>query len=177
MLGLGLTSEGQELKLTTFFGADEATNKKIAAFGQSGAKAPWSGFITKDLMVGIRTTLDMDKLWAFYKESIPAEQREKVMADLKRGGTRMGVDIEKDVIANMTGNFGVFFYGLDLGGAMGGMNNPGQIMQSLNLAIGVQFKDKASLDAVIKKVSEKAGEEFSPKPVLRRRGHPHGRRP
>lgn len=152
VLGFGLIQQGNEIKLTAFYGADEATNKEIAALGKPTEKSPFGGFSAENTLLGLRTAFDSQKVWAYYMKNLPADQRQQIVDGLQQASQGAGLDLEKDVINNLTGNVGLYLYGLNIGGIMAGMNDPERLVQALNLALAVQFKDEKSASLVMEKM-------------------------
>ncbi len=155
--GLGLHQDGQSFKITALYGADEATNKELAALGKPTAKSPFTPFASESMLLGVRTSLNTEKLWAYYMKNLPEEQKAQIVKGLQDAGKQAQIDIEKDIINNLTGNVGIFLYGLNAGAMMGAMNNPQKAAQSLNLAVGVQFKDAKNITMLLDKVKAQAG--------------------
>lgn len=162
-VGFGLTSDGNELKISGFYGADAATNKELVAFSKSSAKSPFGAFATDNILLGLRTAVDMEKSWAYYMKNMPEDQKKQIQEQLKQANQASGMDIEKDVINQLSGNIGVFFYGIDIGALMGGMNNPMAALNGLDLAIGIQFKDAKAIDKILAVATKQGGEAATPK--------------
>lgn len=157
VVGLGLHQDNNSFKVTAFYGADDATNKRLAELGKPAGDSPFGAFASDGMLLGLRTSLDTQKVWAYYMENLPADQKEEILKAFKQAGQSAQLDIEKDIINNLTGHVGVFLYGVNMGGIMGGMNNPAKIAQSLNLAVGVEFKDDASVNKLVEKIQAATG--------------------
>jgi hypothetical protein len=167
VIGFGVGQEGDQLEASFFLGADDATNKKFVELSKSTAKMPWAGFATDGIFLGLRTSVNMEKFWPFYLESMTPEQKQQVEAALAEAKKNTGIDIQKEVLEQATGNIGVFFYGLNVGAAMGAAQNPMAAANALNLAVGVQFKDAKALQSLVDKLVAKSAEAGGPpmKPV------------
>lgn len=166
VMGFGAGMDGNEMEVSFFFGADEATNKQLAEVAKTDAKMPWTGFATEEVLLGFRTSVNMDKFWPLYMKNLPEAQATEVKNALAKAGTDLGVDIEKDVVGNMTGNIALFFYGINIGAAMGAAQNPMAAARALNLAVGIQVKDGKKLEDVVTKLSAKAGPDMSPQALM-----------
>jgi len=128
---------------------------------------PWAGFATDGVFLGVRTSVNMEKFWPFYLESMTPEQKKQVEGALAEAKKNTGIDIQKEVLEQATGNIGIFFYGLNVGAAMGAAQNPMAAANALNLAVGVQFKDAKALQSLVDKLVAKSAEAGGPpmKPV------------
>ncbi len=158
VLALGVTSEGTEVRIDAFFGADDKTNKLVMKHGPSEATSPFDGFATEAILLGLRTSLKPGITWTSYKESLGEQRLNAVKQQMASTEQQLGIDIEKDIIANLTGNAGLFFYGINIGAAMGAAQNPMAALKALNLAVGVQFKDDKAMMEVANKIVAKAAE-------------------
>lgn len=155
-LGLGLAQQNNELRLKAFFGGTDAFNKEITALGKGVAKAPWKKFVTKKTILGVRSSLNLVAAWTLFKASMPAEERTKIEKSLKEDSAKFGMDLEKDVLANLTGNIGVFFNGIDLAALMAAQKNPMSAVNGLNVVVGVQVKDKEKAKKLLGAIVEKS---------------------
>ncbi|QDG52752.1 hypothetical protein FIV42_18995 [Persicimonas caeni] len=161
-LGFSMHVEGNKLKVRSWAGLPDKVVKRATEIMTPPTQAPIENFATVNTMAGLRTSVDMPKLWAFYKESLPEDQRKQMMAQLERSAKQANLDFEKDVINKMTGNLGVIFYGFDpamleqAGGdvARAAMMGP---TKALAFLVPVQFKDKASLEKIVKTVLDQGG--------------------
>lgn len=160
-LGFSMHAEGNKLKVRTWAGLPDKVVKRATEIMTPPTKAPIEAFATENTMAGLRTSVDMAKLWSFYKESLPEEQRTQMLSQLDTSSKRMGLDIEKDIINKMTGNLGVVFYGVDPGmleaaggNVLAGAGNPAKFFAVL---VPVQFKDKASIDKIAAVAMEQTG--------------------
>jgi hypothetical protein len=160
--GLSMHVEGNKMKFRTWADLPEKVAKRAQEIMTPPTEGPIENFATANTMMGLRTSVDMPKLWAFYKETLPKEQREQMMTELEGASKQMGLDIEKDIINQMTGNLGVLFYGIDskvLADAGGNIMRAVMMQPTKLLAImvPVQFKDKASLEKIIAALNETSG--------------------
>lgn len=161
-MGLSMNVEGNTLKVRAWGGLPPKVVKRAKEIMTPPAKSPIKNFATVNTMMGLRTSVDMPKLWAFYKETLPKAERDKLMANLEKAAKQGKLDIEKDVINKMTGNLGVVFYGIDQSVIE---QSGGNVMQALMMQptkllavlVPVQFKDKASLEKVVGALTEMGG--------------------
>ena len=164
-LGLGLGANEKEIHLTSFFGATDAVNKDVRSWGTPLSDGPWDAFATDSMMMGLRASVNPEKIWDYYTKQAPPEQRAEFARGVEQFNAQLGLDLERDLIRSLSGNAGLFFYGIDFGGAMQGMNNPLAMAKALNLALGLQFKDKAGVDKLVAALKEKGGESFVGRPL------------
>lgn len=155
MGGLGLSVNGDEIKVSGLYGPTAEYLAKAQALNKDVPASPFGAFANDTTMIGIRTAVNGAMAWDLYKSALPKEQMDQINKGLEEAGKELGVDMEKELIANLSGNFGVFFYGVDIGAMMGGMNNPQQAIQALSLAIVLEFKDAAKLQALVDKLLTK----------------------
>jgi hypothetical protein len=84
-------------------------------------------------------------------------------------GERFALDMEKDVIDQLGGHVGVFFYGIAGGNPMAlmsAMNNPAAAMQQLGIMAVLKFKNAEAVDGLVAKVVENSGGAFTMRPFL-----------
>jgi hypothetical protein len=155
MAGLGVAVKGDEFKLNALFGANAAYTDKVKGLGKDVSASPFAGFANDTTMLGIRTAVNGPMAWEFYKNALPKEQMDQISKGLDEAGKELGVNLEQELISNLSGNFGVFFYGVDLGGLMGGMNDPQAAFQALQISVALEFKDAAKLQALVDKLLAK----------------------
>jgi hypothetical protein len=155
MAGLGLAVNGDELTVNALFGPTAEYLTKVKGLGKDVPASPFAGFANDSTMLGLRTAVNGPLAWEFYKTALPKEQVDQINKGLAEAGEGLGVNLEQELISNLSGNFGVFFYGIDIGALMGGMNNPQVAMQALSLAVVLEFKDAAKLQALVDKLLAK----------------------
>ena len=147
---LGLKKEANTFTVTAFYGADEETNKELRQLGVPTAKSPLGPFAHDKLMIGARTALDMEKLWAYYLKNTPEAQRAQIEQTVQDVGQAAQIDLLQDLINKLSGNIGVYLYGFDAGKIMQD-SSPANIIANLDGALVMQFKDGAALDALLGK--------------------------
>ena len=158
-LGLGIAQTSPtQLSVTAYMGADEETVKLVREIGKPAASSPWKSIATQDTLLGLRTSIDLPKAWAYYQTQMSDEQKQTVAQNFARMQKEFGIDFERDIITNMTGNIGLFFYNFDMGTIMANMRDPMGIARALNIGVGVQFKDEASVKQIVDKIKLSRGE-------------------
>jgi hypothetical protein len=160
-LGFGTTSEGRNSKIKLFVGGTDELNTIYKGIGSDIADNPFVGFATEKTIAALRISVNFTAAWAAFKKLAPKEQVAEIDAALKQGGQASGLDIEKDVLGQLTGNIGVFFYGVDLAGAMAAMENPAKGASAVEIALGVQFKSAEALKKLTDTLIAKVGPMLS----------------
>jgi hypothetical protein len=161
-IGLSMHVESNTMKFRTWADLPEKVAKRAQEIMTPTVPGPIESFATENTMAALRTSVDMPKLWAFYKETLPKDQREQMLSELEGTSEKIGIDVEKDIINQLTGNLGVLFYGVDqsvLDGAGGNVVSAAMMQPFKLLAVMVplQFKDKASLEKVVSALNKTAG--------------------
>jgi hypothetical protein len=153
-MGFAMTADGNSMKIRGWFGLPEDVAKRAGELMTPPADAPVANFATENTMAALRISVDMPKLWAFYKETLPEEELEKITAELDQAAKTAELDFEEDIINKLTGNISVLFYGVDkevLDKAGGNlmrafMMDGGNLMA---LMVPVQFDSSESLEKVV----------------------------
>ncbi len=150
--GFGAKLDKDTLEIRANAGLKPETAKEFAAAAVSSAKLDWSGYSTENVLLAIRFGFDWQKVWDIFLKSMPEDERRSTLRNLKGAGEGVNLDIEADVLTQLTGNVGVFFYGLS-GGAknlMGG--NPEAILKSAGLLGVIQLKSPEAVTNIVNKV-------------------------
>jgi hypothetical protein len=161
-IGMSMHVENNTMTFRTWADLPEEIIKRAQQIMTPAGENPMEGFATANTLMGLRFSVDMPKLWAFYKETLPKEQRDQLDAELATASKQMKLDVEKDIINQLTGNMGVLFYGIDKsvieqagGNAMRAIMM--QPFKMLAVLVPIQFKDKASLEKVVTALNETSG--------------------
>ncbi len=143
-MGFGLHAEKNTIKLRTWASLPEDVAKRAQEIMTPTKDAPMGNFSTENTMMALRMSVDMPKLWAFYKETAPPAQRDQIVNQLEQGTKAANLDLEKDIINQLSGNLAIYFYGVDKqmieaagGQLMAAFGNP---VQALALMVPLQFK-------------------------------------
>ncbi len=161
-LGFGTTSEGRNSKIKLFVGGTDELNTLYKGIGSDIADNPFVGFATEKTIAALRVSVNFSAGWAAYKKLAPKEQADEIDKALKGAGAAAGLDIEKDVLGQLTGNIGLFFYGLDFANVMAGMNDPIKGAKAVEIALGIQFKSADALKKITDALLAKAGPMLGP---------------
>lgn len=161
--GIGVNINDNAIAVRGWASMPESSIEKAKAILSSPGDFPNDHFATSNTLAGLRLSFDMQKAWSFYTENIlTKEQREQLNTRTSKMAEQTGFDVQKDLLANLTGNASVLLYGVDPNAvkAAGGnllMAVRGAPMNTLAILVPIQFKDKASLNKVVNALVEKAG--------------------
>lgn len=150
--GLGARFDGDTLAVRANLGLQSAKAKELADAVASSAKIDWTGYATENVLLGIRLSFDWQKAWKIFIDSMPEEQRRSTLRDIKVAGDGVNLDLEADVLNQLTGNVGIFFYGIsgDLKNLVGG--NPTAIVQNAGLMAIIQLKSADAVTNIVSKI-------------------------
>jgi hypothetical protein len=153
--GLSMNVDGNSLRIRGWLSLPEKSLERARAIMTAPTDSPIANFATANTLIGLRTSLDMSKLWTFYKDEVlTKEQRDELTTKWAEAAKESGLNLEKDLITKLTGNLGVVFYGVDsaiveqANGSLATavMTKP---FETLAILVPIQFKDDASLDKVV----------------------------
>lgn len=156
-VGVGL--EQNVSKTTIFVGINKEAMPAMLAVKKDVKDFPFQGFVTEKALAVLRSSVNLDGFWKLYKKNISKEQKTSFDNGLKLINAELKIDVEKDILNNMTGHLGVFFYGLDMGKAMLAVQNPAAGAAAAQLAISVEFKDAKLLTSTADKIVASAPKE------------------
>lgn len=150
-LGAGLKATSDDAELVVY----GDTSKEFVAAAKKVKKVAraedWTGFATENTMLGIRLSVDPEAAWALFLENMPEQERRGFLRRIGILGTSYNVDIEKDIINKLSGNLGVFFYGI-AGNPLRLLNADASTLASkAGLLVVLPFEDEASLNALLEK--------------------------
>ncbi|MFU8807133.1 MAG: hypothetical protein ACNA8W_25215, partial [Bradymonadaceae bacterium] len=154
-LGFGLKTEESQVRLQVLAITDD-TLRDRAKKAMGGASAmKWDHLATSNTFAGARMSLDFQTFWDLYLENIPQEDRQLFRRQLKQMGASYEIDVEEDIIAGISGNIGVFFYGVHVPTIMRAMQGGDifDILKGAGLIVSLQFKDPKKLEALVEKMN------------------------
>ncbi|MFW5966536.1 MAG: DUF3352 domain-containing protein [Persicimonas sp.] len=164
--GFGLDVDGNAVSLRGWSDVPKEVRERLESVLKAPAKADMEGYATENTLAALRASVDMSELWKLYKETAPEEDQAQVEQLLGAQFAQTDLDFEEDVIGKMTGNLGLYLYGLSPSAIQKGpqvmedlMMQP---MKSVALILPLQFEDAESRDAVIEALQEldQTGAEF-----------------
>lgn len=164
--GLGLDVDGNAVSLRGWSDVPKEVRDRLDSVLNASTEADMEGYATENTLAALRMSVDMSELWKLYKETAPEEDQAQVEQLLAGPFEQTDLDFEEDVIGKITGNLGLYFYGLSPSAIQKGpqvmqavMMQP---MQSVALIVPLQFEDAESRDAIIEALQEldQTGAEF-----------------
>ncbi|MGM0556803.1 MAG: hypothetical protein ACQEVA_10535 [Myxococcota bacterium] len=151
--GLGMNVDGNKATVRAWFGFDDETNKTLEAVNKPTSAAPFKNLATQNTLAGLRMSVNWDEFWTLYMDAMPEDERKQFEKQIAQAGQMAGeeLDVQKDVIDQLSGNIGVFFYGANIGEILNarGRGMAGTIPH-LGLIATVEFKSAEALDKVAK---------------------------
>ncbi len=164
-VGAGFRVEGAEARLDVF-GATSKEFVESAKKVQTVAKAyDWTGFATEHTLLGLRVSVDPKAGWKLAMDNLPEDERRGIQRRLQIMGEQYALDIEKDVINKLSGNIGLFFYGVAGNPLQLMQADPGLIASKAGLLIAIPFDSAESLNAVVQKVMGPLGQMITSRPA------------
>jgi len=161
-LGFGIGADGNTINITGMFGGSDEYMKQLATLGEGVADSPFVGFSTDEINAGIRLAANFGKSWEVSKAVMPKDQLEQITKALEDTKKNTGIDVEQDIFMKLSGNIGVFFYGLDMTKIAEVSRNPAAAANAVSLAAAIEFVDAASLNSLVDKVVGKFGMLLDP---------------
>lgn len=163
--GGGLSAAGDQAKLKLYLGLNEATRKKLEEAKKLDAVQDWGAFATENLLLGLRLTVNVQKSYEILLESLPEDNKRALRRDIKRMGDALTIDLESEVLGQLAGNIGVFFYGIAGNPlALMGQQNPADIARSIGLMAVIKFKSAQAVDQLLQKIVASAGGAVTVRP-------------
>lgn len=164
-VGAGLIGEGDEVRVKGYVGMKPETLAKVKQAQKLDAKADWSSYATEKLMLGLRLALNIPQGYELVLASMPEDDARGIRRTLKMAGDRLAVDVEQDVLQQLSGHIGVFFYGI-AGNPMSLMRaqNPSDIARQVGLMAVVKFKSAEAVQALLAKIVANAGGAVTVRP-------------
>ncbi len=147
-LGFGFDLSGDVIKSHAFFGGNAEFAEHYAGLADV-ADATFTGFATSSLIAVGRVSINFAAALALTEKFSPREGWEEIQSGISKASKELGFDVQAVVLDQLTGNFGAFFYGVDLAQAMAGGG-----LGAAQLAAVTQFKSpEAALDVLNKFVA------------------------
>lgn len=162
--GIGLRADQNNVELKALVGMQPELAKEALAAAKSAKSVDWSGYATDKVMLGIRTSVDWSKVWALFTKNLPDDERRSMLRQLKQTGQSLNLDLEKDVLEKLTGNAGVFFYGIG-GGLSGAGANLASVLERAGLMLAFQFDSPESVQNLASKIMSRLAMMASLRPL------------
>ena len=154
--GAGGRADGARAEGILFLGVSAETLKKFEGIDKPPKPSPrFKVMINDKAFAFVRTSVNAAQFWREYYGLMPERQKayfKKVVGNLK---STTSIDVEKDLIDNLTGNIGLAIYGVDPLMLMA--RRATERMTVVTLAAHVQVKDPAAIAALLDKLATELG--------------------
>ena len=153
--GLGMNVEKNRAQVRTWFGFNDETTKTLKAVNKPKTAAPFESMATQNTMAGFRMSVNWDKFWELYQSTMPEDERKQLKKGLAQMGQMAGdkLDVEKDIVNQLSGNVGVFFYGASIEKILSSRGRGvASALPHLGMIVALEFKSPEALDKAIKGV-------------------------
>lgn len=172
--GIALSADEKTIELRAFVGGeDELLQEARKAFGTE-ADVDWSGMLTANAILGVRTGFDLPSAMKTYMESLPDDERRRLARQIAQLGRNYQLDMEEDVFNAFSGHSLLVFFGVggDMNRIIAGMgsDNPMDIVRTLlgnsGLLLNLHFADDEKLETLLDKVDELTGDFVVRRPLI-----------
>jgi hypothetical protein len=154
--GVGGRADKLQAQGRIFFGVDGETLTRFQGLDKAEAKSPrFKMMVGEKAYAFLRSSVNADIFWKEYFKLMPARQQRyfKTIVDNLKSTT--SIDLEKDLVENVTGHVGVAIYGINPMAAMA--RRAAQRMTVLTLAAHIQLKDPVSFGALLDRLVKEMG--------------------
>lgn len=167
-LGAGLRADKDKVELKAYVGLSPAVVALLEQAKKPGTAQNWDAFATDKLLLGLRASLNAKDTYSIALNMLGDEQKRTLRRNLKSTGDAWGLDLEADVIDQLAGHAGVFFYGIAGGNPLQLMTarGPEDVAAQLGLLAVLTFQNKEALDGVIAKILENRSDRFAMRPFV-----------
>ncbi len=167
-VGAGISADGDQAVVKAYLGLAPDVLKNVMIAQKAEVTHNWDAFSTEKMLLGARISMNVAKTYALILEAMPEEQRRGARRNVKSFGDGMAIDLEKEVLDQLAGHVGLFFYGVAGGNPMAlmGIKSPQDASNALGLMILLKFKNAAAVDALIQKVVEGTGGAVTVRPFV-----------
>ncbi|MFU8805271.1 MAG: hypothetical protein ACNA8W_15770 [Bradymonadaceae bacterium] len=151
-VGFGIKAEQAQVRIQALAITDETVRERANKAQRGASSMDWEHLATSNTFAGLRTSIDFPAFWALYLESMPRENQQLVRRQLKQIGASFEVDVEEDILAAISGNVGIFFYGVHVPSMMQAMSGDiFDVLRAAGVIVSVQFTETEKLDALVEK--------------------------
>ena len=166
--GFGISAEGDQAIVRGHFGLDPKVTGALKAAKEGVPDHNWDAFATEKVLLGARATINAESVFALVIASMPEDKQRALRRDLKMWGDRWALDVEKDIIAQLSGHVGLFFYGIAGGNPMSliAVRNPADAANMLGLLFALKFKSAEALEGLIAKALEGSAGAVTARPLI-----------
>ncbi|RAL24770.1 hypothetical protein DL240_00745 [Lujinxingia litoralis] len=169
--GLAIDVLPTRIQLKSFASGDPELTKQAREAYLSDYKADWANMLTKNTMLGVRTSFDLAGLYQTFINGLPEENQRALRRNLVEWGRNVDVNVEEDIINALSGHSLIAFYGIgtrQLMGALGQGNAFQQGMRVLSasgLMISAGFSDQRKMESLLDRLAQMATGHAELRPV------------
>jgi len=154
--GVGGRADASKATGRIFFGVEKETLERFKGLDKANAKSPRFKMMVGEKAYGfLRSSVNADIFWREYYKLMPARQQRYFRTVVDNLKSTTSIDLEKDLVQNLTGHMGVAIYGLNPMAAMA--RRASQRMTLLTLAAHIQLKDPAAFSALMDRLVKELG--------------------
>ncbi len=162
--GVGLRAGDQRLEIRTFAGGDDELIAKTREFYSTDADIDWQGLLTERIVVGTRTSFDLQRTVDTYLETLPDEHRRMIRREMQQLSDQLGLDVEEDVLGAFSGHTTAAFYGVtDGAGSVPRLFMTGRIergvqtlLSNMGLLVSFHFADVDKMNQLADTLEDQA---------------------
>jgi hypothetical protein len=148
-IGMGVAADSGEVETKLWGGLDPEYASAASKLTSSEFKSPWKDIVSSDLLTGLRLTLNWSQLWPLMKNNMSDSYWQAVQGTFTKMKQQTGVEVEKELIKQMSGQVGIFLHELKLSSLAAGIF---QALSSTKLMLGIQFQSEEKLLAMLNKL-------------------------
>lgn len=146
--GLGLVGEAEtgRLRARLRIGLADAAAKRFRRVDQTDDHVDWSRLATDQTLFALRSSENFSEGWSYFMENAPKPYRLVARRLLDLPAPFDDFDLEKRVLDQLTGQAGLFFYGIGPNLALGrAAGSPGEALGQMGVVAGAQFDSAEAL--------------------------------
>jgi hypothetical protein len=165
--GFGLVTDTKENRIETRFwiGLTKKGKKYADDMLKSEVTGDWTKFTTKGTLAGMRMAGNWKNVYDSYKKSASEEDIKQMEQQFAMAKKMTGLDIQKDVIDNLTGQTGLYVYGIGGKASMQMMANPLALLPKLEALFVMKFGDAKALTKVSDALAKMGGDSVTKRPL------------
>ena len=149
--------KGQRISANLFVAGNDQFNTLVKVLTKMEAEGKWDTLVTEKTGLGIRLSVDPMGVYGFAQAAMGEGDVRRFKRKMGKAGDSLGIDIEKDVLTALTGQAGIFFYGIAGSPMALASGDPETIANKVGLMISLSFKSKVALDSLVNKIIQNPG--------------------
>lgn len=142
------TSDNKRIETRLWVGLSEKGKKRFDKTFKTSVQADFTKFATQKTLAGLRLEVDWKALWNSVEGTMPKQQKTMLEAQFKKAKESTGLDIRKDVIGNLSGQAGIFIYGIGGKASPELLAQPTRALQDLEALYVMKFGDAETLSNI-----------------------------